>query len=262
MTLVTLCNLMLSLLLCWTESSITWLPRDSCLSGTKSKDSNAPLPTPAANPPSSTIFGHTPCRTAHEIHNQKPTHHHTATNFRAWDPMPKIKSQIQIHRKWIQNQNAYSDWPIKDPQTQIPNFWLTHSDHKHKSQPIYHQDLPWKWERERLRDEMNHTSRLWSWMPLLALGVDHTSFESQPKNTKSWVRGKDWNQGFVKRILSFDLEEGHFGLLTWCYLSKSHVWVTWLSFPSNITSNLNVGVQSLTNVIVYCAKRVFEKFRV
>ena len=171
MTLVTLCNLMLSLLLCWTESSITWLPRDSCLSGTKSKDSNAPLPTPAANPPSSTIFGHTPCRTAHEIHNQKPTHHHTATNFRAWDPMPKIKSQIQIHRKWIQNQNAYSDWPIKDPQTQIPNFWLTHSDHKHKSQPIYHQDLPWKREREiERRDEsyqlaliMDATFSSWSW---------------------------------------------------------------------------------------------------
>jgi len=64
----------------------------------------------------------------------------------------------------------------------------------------------------------------------------------------------------VIRILSFDLEEGHFGLLTWCYLSKSHVRVTWLSFLSNVASYLNIGVQSVTKVIVYGAKRVFEKF--
>ena len=70
------------------------------------KRPKCPSSNPSSKPPSpnsSTIFDHTPCRTAHEIHNQKPTHHHTATNFRAWDPMPKIKSQTQIHRNWIQN---------------------------------------------------------------------------------------------------------------------------------------------------------------
>ena len=162
MTLVTLWNLTLSLLLCWTESSITWLPRDSCLSGTKSKDSNAPLPTPAANPPSSTIFGHTPCRTAHEIHNQKPTHHHTATNFRAWDPMPKIRSQTQIHRKWIQNHKCIFGLTHKRSTNTNPQFLIN----AFRSQTQISTDLS-------PRSAMKARERDWETRWIIPAGSDH-----------------------------------------------------------------------------------------
>ena len=46
---VTLCTLMINSLLCWTESTITCLPCDFCLSGTKPKDLNTHPPTLAAN---------------------------------------------------------------------------------------------------------------------------------------------------------------------------------------------------------------------
>ena len=58
----------------------------------------------------STFFGHTHCRPIlrHDIHNQKPTYHRKATNFRVWDPLSKTKSQHKFTGYKITNTN--SNW--------------------------------------------------------------------------------------------------------------------------------------------------------
>ena len=61
----------------------------------------------------------------------------------------------------------------------------------------------------------------------------------------SWaVRQGVWSkmvEEFGEGGLLLGLEEGHLGLLTWCHLCMSHVGVMWLSFPSNIRTDLTLG---------------------
>ena len=103
----------------------------------------------------------------HDIHNQKPTYHCIATNFWAWDPLPKTKSPTQIHK--IQN-HKYKFRPTKIHKQNL-HFLISAfkiSNNQHKSQSIHHQDLSWKWKRG---DElylidfeiMDSTMSSWSW---------------------------------------------------------------------------------------------------
>ena len=160
----------------------------------------------------------------HDIHNQKPTYHCIATNFRAWDPLPKTKSPTQIHK--IQN-HKYKFRPTKIHKQNL-HFLISAfkiSNNQHKSQSIHHQDLSWKWKRG---DElylidfeiMDSTMSSWSW-PYKFWVMIKTKPKSDPapidtnfisadlcgsmhgetQNTKLWVRGKDWDRRSMKRLL-------------------------------------------------------------
>ena len=102
----------------------------------------------------------------HDIHNQKPTYHRIATNFWAWDPLPKTKSQTQIQGYKITNIFRLTKIHKQNPHFLINAFKI--SDHKHKSQLNHHQDLSWRWKRG---DElypidfeiMDATVTSWSW---------------------------------------------------------------------------------------------------
>ena len=76
----------------------------------------------------------------HDIHNQKPTYHRKATNFRAWDPLSKTKSQHKFTGYKITNTNSDR---LRSTDTN-PHFLINAFrilDHNHNSQPIHHQDL-------------------------------------------------------------------------------------------------------------------------
>ena len=144
----------------------------------------------------------------------------------------------------------------QDPQTKSPLFDQRIQNFRSQTQ-ISNRSIT-KICRESEREEMNCTqSILRSWMPLWALGVDHTNSESWPKQNLNRTQppststlslpicvdqcmerpktsNYEWErtteiEDLCNVFWVFGIGRGHLGLLTWWHLSNSHVGVMWLS---------------------------------